>query len=635
MSRKKPGPPRAAPLDPDAAVRQAVFERFQLEDLQYLAGDDLLAAQQLCGHGNTPGYWETKLARLTKHEQRIDLAARIRSSLSNLDEDAAREVSADLITEGVQALTRLCLLARLAPTGGTRTSRTRPLKDSTVARICYVQLPQLIARAIRRKAAEDASDHGLFCRLNEEDLQPTRSSRLSAMVSVEVTRLYTLADKGLWSDIPERRLLPMVTDPCFKRVPLKPEIKSVPYLPLPLDWLAEIGPRVLWVVTELAPHLLRLLEASREPLRQPHPWRNNTRNRIRQIIEAELARDPWLDAAGQPLVPPFPLETASGNGGTDRFEWPVRTWENMLRLSTIVQSAHAFVSLLATAGRVMEDATLDRSCIEMHADGSRHVLGRTYKLNWAPDGHSRTWPAPDMLVRALGQQARLAAAWDWLPLSMECGGAPTAPQFGNQLWVSIGFSGKCGPEARFMWKEALMRLARRLGVTDKPGGKNVHPHRFRKTTSRLAGVALWNSPVVLKQLLGHKDIETTLHYILSVPSIREEANKVLRELRVMHCAETLQQVRDALKAGLANPFGGVGGSRLASAVTEHEKRESDDRNALRTCEPVHDERHRLAARSGVYCRPQQIARGRPKRLTHCEPVHDERHRLAARSGVYL
>lgn len=252
-------------------------------------------------------------------------------------------------------------------------------------------------------------------------------------------------------------------------------------------------------------------------------------------------------------------------------------------LSTTVQAAHMFIALLATAGRIGEGATLDRSCVAMHADGEHFVHGRTYKLKHALFGEQRNWPAPAMLIRALGQQARLAAAWDWLPLS-QTATVPTSPQFDSQLWVSIGTKGH-GPGVTVHWGTALVELAMRLGVDPRPGGKSVHPHRFRKTTARLAGIALWNSPVVLKQLLGHKDIEMTLHYILSDPGIREEAEKVLRELRVMHCAETLQQVRDAVKAGLRNPFGGIGGARLASAVIEHEAREQQSQRQWTTETP--------------------------------------------------
>lgn len=570
MSRKKPDPPGDTPVDPDIAIRQAVFARFKLEDLQYLEGEALMAAQQLCGHGKVPGIWETNLARLAKYHQKIDMAKRIRHALSKLDEDAEYEAHADLISEAVQTLTRFCLLARLGATGGKNEGKSSVLHSSTVANRCYDDWLQMIAYAIRSRDSAEASGPGLFCYLTEADRRMIEAHRVQ---SVELKRLYTLADKGLWWDIPERTALPIVTNPSSPPLPLKPRHQSVPHPPLPLDWLREIGPRVLWVVTELAPNLLRLLEALREPLQNADLWAANTYRKAQAIIEAELARDPWLDTTGQPLVPRFPLQTAGG--GTDRFEWPIRTWEHVQMLSTTVQAAHAFVALLATAGRVSEDSTLNRTCIEVHADGSDHVRGRTYKLNWAPDGVERTWPAPAMLVRALGQQARLAAAWDWLPVNLECGGAPTEAQFGDQLWVSIGTSGKCGPEARFVWKAALMSLAKRLGVTDKPGGKNVHPHRFRKTTALLAGIALWNSPLVLKQLLGHKDIEMTLHYILSDPGVREEAEKVMREMRVMHCAETLNKMHEALKAGKPNPFGGIGGERLASAVTEHERRENE------------------------------------------------------------
>ena len=100
-----------------------------------------------------------------------------------------------------------------------------------------------------------------------------------------------------------------------------------------------------------------------------------------------------------------------------------------------------------------------------------------------------------------------------------------------------------------------------------PGGKNAHPHRFRKTIGRLAGVALFNSPLVLKRLFGHKSIEMTLHYILCDPGVREEAEKVLRELRIMHCAEVLEEIHQAMNDGTALPaHGGGGPARLITAV---------------------------------------------------------------------
>lgn len=111
----------------------------------------------------------------------------------------------------------------------------------------------------------------------------------------------------------------------------------------------------------------------------------------------------------------------------------------------------------------------------------------------------------------------------------------------------------------------------------KPDGKNLHAHRFRKTVGRLAGIALFNSPLVLKRLFGHKSIEMTLHYILSDPGVREEAEKVLRELRIMHCAEALDEIHRALLDGLPIPgHGGPGAARLVTAVRneEHQLKQS-------------------------------------------------------------
>jgi hypothetical protein len=120
---------------------------------------------------------------------------------------------------------------------------------------------------------------------------------------------------------------------------------------------------------------------------------------------------------------------------------------------------------------------------------------------------------------------------------------------------------------------ALQMLAMRIGMDPKPDGINLHPHRLRKTIGRLAGIALFNSPTVLKRLFGHKCIEMTLHYILCAKDIQTEAEAVLRELRIMHCAEALEEVHDAIASGTQLPaHSGAAASRLADAVKEHEAR---------------------------------------------------------------
>lgn len=584
MSIKKPSQTPDA-LDPDIAARHAVLARFQLSDIQHLESDDLATAQQLIGHGDTLGQWRTEGYVSNSTFRNIDLARRIRSWLRNFDPDLAEGAHCDLISEGVSTLTRLGVLMRMTPTRfGKGSNRSRPLKSSTVAQYMYDIAPKLLARAILRAMGAAKREHGLLRCFNAEDLAEIGDDR---KLSRELSRLDTLAAMRLWWDVPEKKPLLRVTDPGEPPVSRKPPREKIPFPPLDDAWLMETGPRVLWVVNELAPNLLRLLERLPNVLIQVNRdlSKGGIQFQISSMLQSELQREPWLDSLGRPLEPPFRFMTSASASRhkTDPYEWPIRTWQQVCMLSTTVQAAHMFIALLATAGRIGEDRTLARFCVEMHADGQHFVHGRTYKLNHALFGDQRTWPAPAMLVKALGQQARLAAAWDWLPVS-QTDAMPSSPQFDSQLWVSIGTHGH-GQGIAVTWLDALLEMAKRLGVNPRPGGKNVHPHRFRKTVARLAGIALWNSPIVIKQLLGHKDIEMTLHYILSDPGIREEAEKVLRELRVMHCAETLQQVRDAVKSGLPNPFGGVGGTRLVSAVIEHEARERQSQRQWTTDTP--------------------------------------------------
>lgn len=573
-------------LDPEIAARQAVLARFELSDIQHLEGDDLAAVQQLMGHGDTLGRWRTEGGYLNRVTLRnINLAHRIRSCLLKLEPDWNEDVHGDLISEGVTTLTRLGVLMRLVRTGfGRGYNKTQTLKASTVALTMYRDGPPILARAIQRAMAATTHAPGLFRCLTAKDLAEFDADPL---MSAGLNRLHTLATQGLWSDVPQKQTLQPVTDPGDQPGSRKPRHVRTPYPPLDDAWLMEIGPRVLWVVTELAPNLLRLLERLPSVLTRVRrrDQQSDVSLQFSSLIQEELQREPWLDSLGRPLVPLFRFQTGAAGrvGERGKYEWPIQNWTQVCMLSTTVQAAHMFIALLATAGRIGEGATLDRSCVAMHADGEHFVHGRTYKLKHAIFGEQRNWPAPAMLIRALGQQARLAAAWDWLPVS-QTDAMPTSPQFDNQLWVSIGTKGQ-GPDGAVQWGPALVELAKRLGVDPRPGGKRVHPHRFRKTTARLAGIALWNSPVVLKQLLGHKDIEMTLHYILSDPGIREEAEKVLRELRVINCAETLQQVRDAVKNGLPNPFGGIGGARLASAVIEHEAREQQSERQWTTETP--------------------------------------------------
>lgn len=550
---------------------RVLLENFKGDEVQRLGRDQLLVAKDLAGHGADWGCWTTPESLMNGGKRYLRVINLRKRLLDFLAKDGFTTSVPDiLIEEGVLMLTRIALLMKLVPTGGrTANCKIQRLKTSSIAQKIFNQCPQITARAIQRKIDRPGGE-GLFQYLTEADVVEFMASKRTR---IEIERLYTLVARGVWCDAPPQPDIRKITNPAALIHPSKSYCIYEPHPPLPDEWLAQIGPRVLWIIEDVGPNLLLLLEGMRDGLMALDWSVTTTKKRsVSKYIAGQLAERPWLNRSGQPLMPFFKLRTAGGSSGADSFEWPPRSWEHITNLSLTLQAAHLFVVLLLSAGRIGEIATLSRNCVKIGRDGKSYLHGHTYKLADSLFGDARTWPAPDILRQCLGQQARLAAARDWLPTTLDYG-MPQAPLFGNDLWISIVVSGRADSDTKPAINAALQNLARRLDMDPQPDGKNVHAHRFRKTIGRMAGVALFNSPLVLKRLFGHRSIEMTLHYILCDPSVREDAEKVLRELRIMHCAEAIEEIHQAMNDGAALPaYGGPGAARLVTAVrNEHAK----------------------------------------------------------------
>lgn len=240
-------------------------------------------------------------------------------------------------------------------------------------------------------------------------------------------------------------------------------------------------------------------------------------------------------------------------------------------LAATLQSAHLWIALLAMAGRISEVETLQRDCVEWRRDGEPYVDGKTYKLKKALAGVDRTWPAPNALIHALGQQARLVVAWERIASAL----ANTDPSNAdllvidpNHLWASLGTASSVAPEKRLSgMNHALLKLAKRIGLSDCPGGVWLHAHRFRKTVARLAGIAIVDSPRVLMQLLGHEDIEVTLHYICTDKALAADIERVARELRIMRSQEVFEGIRASMQTGVKK-YGGGGVPGLEAMIRQ-------------------------------------------------------------------
>lgn len=556
--------------------RIAALNRFDITMFQSLSKEDLLLAQTIAGHGDAWGTWKTPSAicrpRLRNAQRNIDIAKRINHFLKKLPlHEASVDLIELLVEEGVVAITRLALLLRLAPTssGGTKYQR---LKPSTITNKVDSYYTSIVARAIQRKAGHPGAV-GLFSCLTQDDVSALGKNK---RFGVEFERLATLAERGWWSDVPSILGANETTDPCGPQADVRPEDFTGEYLPLPDPYLEEFGPRNLWVIREIGPRLIPMLEDLLVYLERLD-WSSKSKDELKtklvpKFIARHLEDHPWIDHMGRPLKPSFPLKT--GRKTKDKFQFPPTGWEQLKTLSAILQSAHLFLVLLSSAGRISEVDTLPRSCVTCARDGRDYVRGWTYKLSGNLFGDARTWPAPAVLVLALGQQKRLVEVWIRLPPGSIDKGLPTLLPVHAALWLSLGTSGFANPAKQLAdIGFALRSLAKRIGMDPKPGGSNLHPHRLRKTIGRLAGIALFNSPTVLKRLFGHKCIEMALHYILCDKDIQTEAEKVLRELRIMHCAEVLEDVREAIASGKPLPaHGGTAASRLTDAVIDHEAR---------------------------------------------------------------
>lgn len=552
---------------------------FPVETLQYMDRESAVRCQALLGHGGGFGIWETPDSmagrKLRGYQQRIDLRKRLNDFMPK---DTLLSSSLDtLLDEGVLWMTRYALLLRIGP-GGMRKANGRPLDITVIAHRIYIALPQILAKGVlRRLESANHEDDGFMRGMTPSDIREWSTNR---SIRIEINRMHVLADRGLWCDIPPTADITKTTSPKGDAVkPLSQQI-SKPIPPIPDDYLAEMGPRVLWLVQDLGPNLLTIFEEIPEVFGNirivPSTQQNLTK--LKRVSKF-LAQHQWRDSNGQAItVPPFRLKIGRGGNGSDPYAWPPHYWEHLMALGVTLQSAHLWIALLAMGGRISEIAALKRDCIEWARDGKSYANGKTFKLSANLSGTERSWPAPEVLVQALAQQTRLVLAWEQIARifkdEIQEDGENLVAE-GEHLWASLGMGGKFDPEEQLLnFGQSLEMLAKRIGLKPKPGGKNLHPHRFRKTIARLAGIAIVDSPRVLMQLLGHKDISMTLGYILTDKALQVEIDQVARELRIMRCQDVLDDIHAALHTPEAPKYGGHGGGAapfLTEAVKTHEE----------------------------------------------------------------
>lgn len=395
-----------------------------LESLQHLDEQSARRCQMILGHGETYGIWETgeaMIPHMVKSGRRIDLRRRI---AAYLPEETPTSPALDaLLDEGVLWLTRLALLMRTGPVGVGRTAWGKPLDATTVAGCLGQYLANLVARGmVRRLAGAETASIGFASALTAEDL---REWWAEDFLRPQLMRLTQLQGLGLWSDAPAAREFKGKTTAVRGNPhPRPPERKRIPFPAIPEDYLAAMGPRVLWLIKDLGPNLLHLLETLPTVLPPGQCSGVIINKRIARYFKANI----WRNRHGQVITkPPFDLKHGSSRGKHmlkypsqhDPLEWPPRHFDSVQTLAATLQSAHLWIALLVMAARLGEVATLPRDCIEFARDGQPYANGKTYKASRALAGEEREWPMPEIMVDVFAQQVKLVEASERLARIIE------------------------------------------------------------------------------------------------------------------------------------------------------------------------------------------------------------------------
>lgn len=572
--------PEKSPLTSSQDQRRTSAEAqafFPVEGLQHLNQASAQRCQSILGHGGTYGVWETPEALIAfmgaGAYRFIDLRSQIARNLP--DEIPSSPALEALLDEGVLWLTRLALLMRMGPAGIGLRAKFKPLDASTIAGILANYLPRVVAQGVaRRLECAEKSITGFAATLTADEL---RELWTDTYLRRELKRLTQLQGLNLWTDAPVAfEFKGKTTAVRGARRQRQPERKSVPFQAIPDDYVAAMGPRVLWLIKDLGPNLVHLLDTLPTLLKHGKFYSDSTNLRIARYFEANV----WRDRDGQIIVrPPFDLRHGTGSGKHlrrapsqhDPFEWPPRHWTSVKALAAMLQGAHLWIALLVMAARIGEIATLRRDCIEFARDGKAYANGKTYKPSRALSGREREWPIPEILIDVFAQQVKLVEVSERLAqLFNDQGEMSELIGDSTHLWASLGTSSRAeATEKLAHFGDSLQSLASRMCLTPKPGGKNLHPHRFRKTLARLAGLAIDGSQKVLMLLLGHEDVTTTLGYMQADPSFAKEVDDITRELRILRGEALIEDMREAMRDSHSPLYGGHGGGGapvLADAV---------------------------------------------------------------------
>ena len=540
-ARNRKGEKVPGVLSDTISRRDGLLVELHPRSVQTMSPEELILVQAKLGFGNRYGFWDIPENWLPAgHRVPGKLTIDFRSRLQYVG------VPSSHLDDAVLCLSRYAVLLALVPTGQ-GPANGRYLKPLTLWSCLYSAAPLILAASSKKFAADSPEGMSFFSRYTEDDLKRITQQDARSGVRDELNRASALCDRGLWTDRPYyfiAKVKGLDHTPAVRGHDRRPkaEPRIGKHQPLPDDYVAEGGWRALWLMKELGPSLLVIAREFVSVLKA-HPLQTSTCapetaiKRRRLALRLALSAHSWVDSKGKIVeAPPFSLQL-SGRGVPKKQEsqWPPTSPNAVIAILQLLQMAHLWVVLLSAGARIGEMLSVAPGSIVRAPDGTPFANGLTFKLVDRVGGVERDWPLPDVAVEAMQQQEKLCSLiHDLGHLSVDSESSSKR----RSVWVRLGSRTEFTADVS-RW---LRTMSTSLGLTDKPGGKNLTTHRFRKSVARLAALALSGAPKILMDLFGHKTIEMTLYYILTDPAVQAEIKQIVEEVAVMRATEAIENI---------------------------------------------------------------------------------------------
>lgn len=588
----QPNPTAMAPESSLEHLRSQASMTINAKSIHRLNRPELLRLQNALGLGSKWGVIEIPRAWMPAGAASID--ARRVQYLEKVC--GVQNASPDTKELAVTVATRYVLLLFMAP---------NPISGYLKPNTVVSQL--LVAKDYFRAAVNCPSvmPGYLLNRLTEEDIEKAASY-------TEIKRLRYWASKEWWDDLPKIDLYQIEEQSRKSGKARQPRgSKGIdPWLPLPDQFVADAGARVLWLVEHMGPAIIDCAESilnAWEKLNISHFAETTQAKKRTEAADATLSEYVWKDAEGNVLEQmPIPLSYT----GTCRKKkasvcvWPPRHTHEVKALLRLLQASHLFIVLLSTGARIGEALSLNEGCLIESTDGTNLINGRTYKLKARRGGEERDWPLPSIGATALNQQERVAKIirrWNRVTNRVE------NFRETNCIWRLLRQSDVDNDSADAGYNLELTLIVESFSLAASLGEKPIHAHRCRKTLARLLALCIVGAPKIVMDLFGHKNIEMTLHYILSDPLIRAEMEEVAQ-------AQTIMLACDAIAH--ADENGGPAAPIIREAVRQEKVRLAKDKLGVDDIRDLADTAT-LSGKMWILVRPGVVCTKGPKQAGPC------------------